>query len=177
MPHPEKAFVWSYALILEIGYSPIWFKTFWLQKADFEKFLHFCQTTASSAPVIKQTRLWLYLITLIIIYSETKLCFEQLYADVILNDWSLSGMLQYYGGIGLYNLHLRENDGLTEKELNSSWILVIFSIGQTILMNFLRQLELLLEIMALIGGIAGYYVSHGFIQGLNEGYDAKRVNR
>lgn len=39
MPHPEKAFVWSYSLILEIGYTPIWFKTFWGGKKYFEKLI------------------------------------------------------------------------------------------------------------------------------------------
>lgn len=43
MSRPEKAFAWSYAFILQIGYAPVWFKTFWFGKSKFQDLLDMCQ--------------------------------------------------------------------------------------------------------------------------------------
>lgn len=89
---------------------------------------------------------------------------EQVYSDILPDGFT--GMLQFYGGIGLYNLRTRDQDQLTVEELYSHWGIVSFSVVYTILTNLLRQLEHLLEIIAVLGAIAVYFCVQRFVLGL-----------
>ncbi|XP_021950521.2 uncharacterized protein LOC110847820 [Folsomia candida] len=166
MPHPEKAFVWSYSLILEIGYTPIWFKTFWGGKKYFEKLIRKQKINVNQ---VESKSLCPKIIMGVVIYTEMKLLLEQIYSDIVVKGWV--GMLQYYGGIGLYNIHFRDDEQLEEEELFSHWSIFIFSIGSTLLMNLLRQVEHLVEVMAIVGAVAMYWTSCNFIKCLNR-YDS-----